>query len=1220
MKKIIIISQVRNEDGIIESFCRYNLSYSDGLLIQDNHSSDNTKEIIQKLINEGLPIHWINDVRGKNNIARKAIGEYEAELIIPLDADEFLYHTDGINPREILESLREDVEYHVLWRTYVYEKEPDIKLGFMPNNFSNYRNPVIENIHGYSGKSFITRYLMQEKKAKFGTTAHYLMYHKENKGTINIDNPEKLVCARFPIRSKNQIIRKLQEKENLINEGSMNVSFCEDKIKLSYTDYNKSDKSITIDEHNDPITRQPELTLQCCTLFINTGNGYSENEKIMHYYKDNEIEISCQIPANAINIRLDPIENHGCVLCNIEILSFNGIVDYEPINGYKNENGDLVFVSADPQIELYGAAYWINIKYRITQFTDFSYYKVFENFINITYEKKRLEAEYDYLAEEQSELVIVQKKLVAERDGLAAERDGLAVERNRLAAERDGLAAEQDRLVAERDGLAAERDGLAVERNRLAAERDGLAAEQDRLVAEQDRLVAEQDRLAAERDGLVAEQDRLIAERDGLLNSRSWRFSKPLRYVANFMRRHRVLRLFAKGLLSLKRHGIIKTVRKVLKLNKSKTILCDEKSIFQNQIISDNISQNGLIAELDGLAAERDGLAAERVGLVAERNVLAAERDGLAVERNNLVAERDGLVAECNGLVTERGRLAAECNSLLVEQDVVVEEKVKFSIVVPLYNTPSLYLHQLIDSVRSQTYTNWELCFADGSTNSSVKIICNKYMQKDSRIIYKKLKENLGIAGNSNEAIKMATGDYLVFCDHDDIISLNALYENAVAIKETNADVIYSDEDHIDHVGINHFFPFYKPDWSRDLLYSHMYISHLLVVKRYMLDKVGFLNSEFDGSQDYDLMLRLSENTEFIYHIPKILYSWRETQSSTSINPFTKTYAQKAGLNALNSHLLRRYNGIAHAHASSSIYAWDTRFDTMQNIPLVSIIIPMRDKSELTNNCVQSIINNSTYVNWEIIIVNNLSADQETIDWLHEITKCDRRISVIEANYNFNWSKINNSGLQYAKGEVFIFLNNDTVIISPDWIERLCENALRDDIGVVGSLLLYEDGTIQHAGVVVGINGWADFIFKGKAPIHFCSPYVSPKVSRNVLAVTGACMCISKKTIEKIGVFDENFIFFGNDVEYCIRAYNNGLNNLYNANVQIQHLESKSMDSYIPEIDFKMSYEVYTPYRENIDPYFNPNLDINSIIPTVAGKINDKFQPYKNYFDRNKLS
>jgi len=304
-----------------------------------------------------------------------------------------------------------------------------------------------------------------------------------------------------------------------------------------------------------------------------------------------------------------------------------------------------------------------------------------------------------------------------------------------------------------------------------------------------------------------------------------------------------------------------------------------------------------------------------------------------------------------------------------------------------------------------------------------------------------------------------------------------------------------------------------------------------------------------------------------------------------------------AGVNALDQHLKRKYGEFARANNSFYTFIYEARFDLLMDNPKVSIIMPMKDNSDLTNNAIKSILSKSNYKNYEILVLNNRSTDKKTFQWFETIQKEDQRIKVIDADFEFNWSKLNNFGILHASGEVYIFMNNDTIVITDDWIERICENALRRDIGVVGPLLLYEDDTIQHAGVVVGMSGWADHIYKGMEQVHHGCPYVSPMVNRNVLAVTGACMAISKKTIDKIGKFDENFIICGSDVEICIRAHDAGLNNLYLSGVKVYHLESKSRDSYIPETDFKMSDKCYAFYRENGDPYFNINLDVNSVVP-----------------------
>ena len=546
-----------------------------------------------------------------------------------------------------------------------------------------------------------------------------------------------------------------------------------------------------------------------------------------------------------------------------------------------------------------------------------------------------------------------------------------------------------------------------------------------------------------------------------------------------------------------------------------------------------------------------------------------------------------------------------------------IPQVIKFSVLVPLYNTSEKYLREMIQSVKDQIYGNWELCLADGSDpeHAYVEQVCLEYAQTDSRIHYQRLTENKGISENTNACAQMASGDYIALLDHDDIYTQDALYYNAKAILETNADVLYSDEDHLALDG-THVNPFYKPDWSPDLMYSQMYICHLLVFRRELFEKIGGYRKEYDGSQDYDLMLRFSEETDKICHIPRVLYSWRESETSTASNANAKPYAHIAGKNALDAHLKRKFGPNASAEETEYLFVYSPRF-RLDNLPLVSVIIPMKDHWEMTDACVKSIFEKTTYPNYEIIILNNRSQKADTFAWFEKV-RADSRVRVIDADMEFNWSKINNFGIRQAKGDVFVFLNNDTLVISPDWLDRLAENALRPDIGIVGGLLLYEDNTIQHAGVVVGISGWADHIFKGMAPVHYGAPYVSPMVSRNVLAVTGACMAVSRATLNTIGTFDESFIICGSDVELCIRAHDHGLFNRYDVNVRLYHLESKSRDSYIPEMDFQRSFEVYGPYRDNIDPYFNINLDITSVTPR------EKVAPmnlvnFKNFLKRSPL-
>lgn len=549
-----------------------------------------------------------------------------------------------------------------------------------------------------------------------------------------------------------------------------------------------------------------------------------------------------------------------------------------------------------------------------------------------------------------------------------------------------------------------------------------------------------------------------------------------------------------------------------------------------------------------------------------------------------------------------------------------VEENILFSIVIPLFNTDINCLKELLDSIVKQTYSKWELHLGDASTKNieAIKSLCMEYAERDHRINYFRIKNNKGIAENTNECVKHAQGDYIVLCDHDDILATNALLANAWMIQQTSADILYSDEDHLDSKG-NHRTPLYKPDWSPNLLHSQMYTCHLFVFIKKLFDQLGGFNSEYDGSQDYDLMLRFSEHTNKILHIPMILYSWREIETSTAANALAKPYANEAGRKALDAHLKRLYGENAFAINREFPFLYEAHYGFLEEQePLVSIIIPMKDQLDLTKQCINSILEKTTYVNYEIILLNNRSAEEQTYEWFRNIEQSNTKIKILNADFEFNWSKLNNFGIENSEGDIYLFLNNDTVVISGDWLNKLCDLALCPDVGVVGPMLLYEDGTIQHAGIVVGMGGWADHLYKGMVPEHYASPYISSVVTRNVMAVTGACMAISAKTIKEIGLFDEDFIICGSDVEMCIRAYYHGLNNVYHAGVRLYHLESKSRDSYIPEIDFKKSYESYSVCREYGDPFYNINLDINSVIPKEDDNVN--WEKVKTHLKANRFT
>ena len=460
----------------------------------------------------------------------------------------------------------------------------------------------------------------------------------------------------------------------------------------------------------------------------------------------------------------------------------------------------------------------------------------------------------------------------------------------------------------------------------------------------------------------------------------------------------------------------------------------------------------------------------------------------------------------------------------------------KLSIIVPTFNTPVNYLKEMIESVLNQSYTNWELCIADGSIcRDNIHRIIDSY-SKESRIKVKYLEQNFGIAGNSNEALKLSTGSYIAFLDHDDIIPLNALAEVVETInKNPGADFIYSDEDKISENGKIRFGPHFKPDWSPDTFRSHNYICHLSIIKRELLDKVGYFRSGYDGSQDYDLYLRATENANNIVHIPKILYHWRSFKGSTSAVPEAKLYAYESAKKALKDHL-KRIGAKATVADGFTIgsYSIYYEFDRQQK---VSIIIQNTDHVELLKNCIESILINTKNVNYEIIIVECRSTSEQIFNY-YETLRNNKSIKVIIWDKPFNYSKVNNCAAEQASGNVLLFLNNDTKVITNDWLESLLRHTLRQEIGAVGAKLIYHN-KIQHAGIIIGLGGIAENLHK-----HYpkrSSGYMRRlSIVQNVSAVTGACMMIRKDVFNEVGGFDEEFALAYNDVDLCMKLREKG--------------------------------------------------------------------------------
>ncbi len=575
--------------------------------------------------------------------------------------------------------------------------------------------------------------------------------------------------------------------------------------------------------------------------------------------------------------------------------------------------------------------------------------------------------------------------------------------------------------------------------------------------------------------------------------------------------------------------------------------------------------------------------------------------------------------------------------TMRAQREAVFPQMVKFSILVPLWNTPEDFLRDMITSVINQTYENWELCLADGSDEEHdyVRRICQEYASKSAgRIIYHKLSRNEGIAGNTNQCYRLASGDYIGLFDHDDVLHPCALYEYVKAINETSADFLYCDEStfrdgSLDNLVNMHF----KPDYAPDTLCGNNYITHFSVFSRQLLEEdTELFRTSLDGSQDHDMILRLTDRAKKVYHVPRLLYYWRSHEGSVASDIEAKPYAVEAAKRAVSDHLEK--HGFQHFQISST-RAFPTIFRIRYQVegnPQISVIIPNRDHRNDLKRCIDSIMDRSTYDNYELVIVENGSTSQEIKDYYTELLgydyesallqkerekrtdkACDNGVLISNASGSaktlvkivvysggFNYSQINNLGVEYAEGDYVLLLNNDTQVITFDWMEELLMYAQREDVGAVGAKLYYGDHTIQHAGVVIGMgahgtaghthykHNYKDLGYMGR----LC-------YAQNVSAVTGACLMVKKSLYEQAGGLDESFAVSLNDVDFCLRLRELGRLNIFTPFAELYHYESESRGDDVHGENAARYNEEAACFRERWksllekgDPYFNPNFTL----------------------------
>jgi len=548
------------------------------------------------------------------------------------------------------------------------------------------------------------------------------------------------------------------------------------------------------------------------------------------------------------------------------------------------------------------------------------------------------------------------------------------------------------------------------------------------------------------------------------------------------------------------------------------------------------------------------------------------------------------------------------------EEDTFFDNPVKISILVPLYNTPREFLKEMIDSVRYQTYSNWELCLADGSDDQHayVKEIVDEYIaleaeqnKNNTRIAYEKLEKNEGISGNTNHCLLLATGEYIGLFDHDDILHPSVLYEYVKAINEQDADYLYCDETtfksgSIDKMLTMHF----KPDFAIDNLRANNYICHFSVFKKELLEGDDLFRSQFDGSQDHDMILRLTDRAKHIVHIPRLMYYWRCHEGSVASNIEAKPYAIEAARGAVADHLRR--HGYNHFKITST-RAFETIFKIRYEIigtPKISIVIPNKDHIDDLRRCINSILDKSTYDNYEIIVVENNSTENSTFDYYKQISENDK-ITVVtyekEPEEGFNYSKVVNFGESFATGEYILLLNNDVEVITVNWIEELLMYAQREDVACVGAKLYYPNKTIQHAGVVLKLGA-----HRTAGHSHYMQHrenlgYMGRLCyTQNVSAVTGACLLVKKSLYDMVNGLEEDFEISLNDVDFCLKLRERGYLNVFTPFAELYHYESASRGSDLQGANAERYNKESEHFRskwaevlEKGDPYYNPNFSLD---------------------------
>ena len=702
------------------------------------------------------------------------------------------------------------------------------------------------------------------------------------------------------------------------------------------------------------------------------------------------------------------------------------------------------------------------------------------------------------------------------------------------------------------------RDGQIGSLSQAVAERDGQIGSLNQAVAERDGQIGSLSQAVAERDGQIAGLNRIyeevISSIDEIHESFSWRITLPMRFASSKVK------------------NLIKLIKLLPRINRfGGGLMGTAKKTWRVYL---NEGWAGVKRRILFVANRRNGI----LGTFNCSDLSSVEDKqndyGEWVRRYDTLTDAD------------RKQIKLHIDSF--------QNKPLFAVVMPVYNPPILFFDKAIQSVRNQLYPNWELCIADdASTDPSVREVIERHRKEDKRIKVIYRSENGHISKASNSALELALGDFVAMLDHDDAIPEHALYFFAEELnRNPDVDFLYSDQDKIDTNDIR-YDPYFKPDFNPDLLRSQNFVDHLAVFKASIVRELGGWRTEFDGSQDYDLVLRVTEKTPLsrIRHIPYVLYHWRAVPGSLAIDADAKNYAPATSRKALAEHLKRLdiQGEVTSHYPNLSIHRV---IYPLPMEPMVSVIIPTKDGLDILRQCLDGLFNKTDYKNFEVLIVNNQSKEPATLVYLKEVSK-DHRVTVLDYDHPFNYSAINNFAVSKAKGSVLVFLNNDIEVINRDWLREMVSHAVRPGIGAVGARLYYPDGTVQHAGVLLGYKGRAGHMYRNASP-DWLGYWARGVLIQNLTAITAACMVVRKEIFDAVGGFDqENFTITFNDVDLCLRIHEKGFRNLYTPYAELLHHESKTrgLSAIQSEEDyFESRWKSYIEY----DPAYNLNLSLTS--------------------------